>query len=203
MRMKRTSRSGHYACAAVVVNGGGWLAPHGPLAGLRDMPWRVRLKSAWRRRDVLACAMDAAMPAFRQSLQGAKKMPRMTGGDAIVESLLRHGIDTMFGLPGVQVYGLFDALARNKNRIRLINARHEQTTAYMALGLRLCDRQAGGLHRGAGTRRDEHRGGAGHRLGAQRAGAVPDRPGAEPPASAGRAASCTRCRTSSRRCAAW
>ena len=61
-------------------------------------------------------------------------MVRMTGGEAIVDGLLRHGIDTIFGLPGVQVYGLFDALARNKNRIRLINARHEQTTAYMALG---------------------------------------------------------------------
>ena len=61
-------------------------------------------------------------------------MTRMTGGEAIVDGLIRHGIDTVFGLPGVQVYGLFDALARNKNRIRLINARHEQTTAYMALG---------------------------------------------------------------------
>jgi len=61
-------------------------------------------------------------------------MPRMTGGDAIVDSLLRHGIDTIFGLPGVQMYGLFDAVARNDNRLRVINARHEQTTAYMALG---------------------------------------------------------------------
>ncbi len=61
-------------------------------------------------------------------------MPRMTGGEAIVDGLIRHGIDTIFGLPGVQTYGLFDALARNSNRIRLINARHEQTTAYMALG---------------------------------------------------------------------
>src|SRR3990170_1277646 len=61
-------------------------------------------------------------------------MPRMTGGDAIVDSLLRHGIDTIFGLPGVQMYGLFDAFARNANRLKGINARHEQTTAYMALG---------------------------------------------------------------------
>ena len=61
-------------------------------------------------------------------------MPRMTGGDAIVDSLLRHGIDTIYGLPGVQMYGLFDAFARNANRLRVINARHEQTTAYMALG---------------------------------------------------------------------
>jgi len=52
-------------------------------------------------------------------------MPRMTGGDAIVDCLLRHGIDTVFGLPGVQMYGLFDAFARNANRIRVINARHE------------------------------------------------------------------------------
>jgi acetolactate synthase-1/2/3 large subunit len=61
-------------------------------------------------------------------------MARMTGGEAIVDGLLRHGIDTVFGLPGVQVYGLFDAFARASNRLRLINARHEQTTAYMALG---------------------------------------------------------------------
>ena len=40
-------------------------------------------------------------------------MARMTGGEAIIDSLIRHGIDTMFGLPGVQTYGLFDALARN------------------------------------------------------------------------------------------
>src|ERR1700688_295222 len=65
---------------------------------------------------------------------GVLSMPRMTGGEAIVDGLIRHGIDRMFGLPGVQTYGLFDALARNANRIRLINARHEQTTAYMALG---------------------------------------------------------------------
>ena len=61
-------------------------------------------------------------------------MARMTGGEAIVAQLLRHGIDTIFGLPGVQIYGLFDAIARNSNHLRLIHARHEQTTAYMALG---------------------------------------------------------------------
>ena len=61
-------------------------------------------------------------------------MTRMTGGDAIVDSLLQHGVDTIFGLPGVQMYGLFDAFARNANRLKVINARHEQTTAYMALG---------------------------------------------------------------------
>ena len=61
-------------------------------------------------------------------------MAEMTGADAIVESLIRHGVDTVFGLPGVQMYGLFDAFARNKDKIRVINARHEQTVAYMAMG---------------------------------------------------------------------
>ena len=38
-------------------------------------------------------------------------MTRMTGGGAIVDSLLHYGIDTVFGLPGVRLYGLFDAFA--------------------------------------------------------------------------------------------
>lgn len=59
---------------------------------------------------------------------------RITGGEALVRSLLAHGVDTLFGIPGVQTYGLFDALARASDRIRVIGPRHEQTTAYMAFG---------------------------------------------------------------------
>jgi acetolactate synthase-1/2/3 large subunit len=60
-------------------------------------------------------------------------MARMSGGSAIVQSLLNHGIDTVFGLPGVQIYGLVDALY-NADKIRVVGARHEQATAYMAFG---------------------------------------------------------------------
>lgn len=59
---------------------------------------------------------------------------RMTGGEAIVQALLAHGVDTMFAIPGVQTYALFDALQRAGARIRIIGPRHEQTTAYMAFG---------------------------------------------------------------------
>ena len=59
---------------------------------------------------------------------------RMTGGEAIVQSLLLHGVDTVFAIPGVQTYHLFDAFAREADRIRVIGPRHEQTTAYMAFG---------------------------------------------------------------------
>ncbi len=56
----------------------------------------------------------------------------MTGGDAIVAGLLAHGVDTVFGLPGAQVYGLFDAFERGG--IRVVGARHEQGCGYMAFG---------------------------------------------------------------------
>ncbi len=58
----------------------------------------------------------------------------ITGGDAIVRALIANGVDTVFGLPGVQTYPIFDALARNKNAIRTIATRHEQAAAYMAYG---------------------------------------------------------------------
>ena len=60
-------------------------------------------------------------------------MARMSGGSAIVRSLLKHGVDTVFGLPGVQIYSLFDALYEARH-IKVIGARHEQATAYMAFG---------------------------------------------------------------------
>lgn len=58
----------------------------------------------------------------------------MTGGEAAVESLRRWAVDTVFGLPGVQLDQLFDALHRRGEGIRVIHTRHEQGAAYMALG---------------------------------------------------------------------
>jgi len=61
-------------------------------------------------------------------------MTTRTGGEALVDGLLAHGIDTVFGLPGAQIYGLFDALQRAQPQLKVIGARHEQTCSYMALG---------------------------------------------------------------------
>jgi acetolactate synthase I/II/III large subunit len=57
-----------------------------------------------------------------------------TGGEILVDGLLAHGIDTVFGLPGAQIYGLFDALHRAQPRLKVIGARHEQGCGYMAFG---------------------------------------------------------------------
>jgi acetolactate synthase-1/2/3 large subunit len=57
----------------------------------------------------------------------------MSGGQTVVRSLVREGVDVIFGLPGVQMYGIIDAL-REEPGIRMITARHEGTTTYMADG---------------------------------------------------------------------
>jgi acetolactate synthase-1/2/3 large subunit len=59
-------------------------------------------------------------------------MTSMTGGEAIVSGLVARGIDTVFGLPGAQVYGLFDAF--HQAQLKVIGARHEQACGYMAYG---------------------------------------------------------------------
>lgn len=61
-------------------------------------------------------------------------MSVLTGGDAIVAALLAHGVDTVFGLPGAQIYGLFDALHRAQPQLKIVGARHEQACSYMAFG---------------------------------------------------------------------
>jgi acetolactate synthase-1/2/3 large subunit len=65
---------------------------------------------------------------------GQGKARQMTGGMAIVEALIANGVDTLFGLPGAQLYALFDALQQRRQAIRTVGARHEQACAYMAFG---------------------------------------------------------------------
>jgi len=56
----------------------------------------------------------------------------MTGGEAMVAVALANGIDTIFGIPGAQIYPLFDAMLRLG--VNTIATRHEQGAAYMAMG---------------------------------------------------------------------
>ncbi len=61
-------------------------------------------------------------------------MTEKTAAQAMVDALVVNGVDTVFGLPGAQMYPLFDALYQADDRIRTISARHEQGLAYMAFG---------------------------------------------------------------------
>jgi len=57
---------------------------------------------------------------------------RLTGGAAIVEAARANGMTTLFGVPGVQIYPLFDAL--HGTGVEVVVPRHEQAAAYMAMG---------------------------------------------------------------------
>ena len=60
-------------------------------------------------------------------------MATMTGGEALVAQLVREGGRVVFGVPGVQLYGVMAAL-RDEPAVKFVTTRHEQSTTYMADG---------------------------------------------------------------------
>ncbi len=59
---------------------------------------------------------------------------RLTGGQALVQCLKAQGVEVVFGLPGIQMDWLFDALYQEREAIRVYHTRHEQAVSYMADG---------------------------------------------------------------------
>src|SRR5690606_26704560 len=62
-------------------------------------------------------------------MSGAKSL---RAADVLVETLIDWGVDTLFGLPGDGIDGIVEALRPRQDRIRFIQARHEQAAAFMA-----------------------------------------------------------------------
>ncbi len=60
-------------------------------------------------------------------------MAVMSGGEALVESLVREGVEVIFGIPGIHMSGIMAAL-RDDSRIRMITTRHEAAASHMADG---------------------------------------------------------------------
>ncbi len=52
----------------------------------------------------------------------------------MIDTLLAEDVDTVFGIPGAQIYPIFDAIHNTNGEIKAIAPRHEQGAAYMALG---------------------------------------------------------------------
>jgi acetolactate synthase-1/2/3 large subunit len=58
---------------------------------------------------------------------------QLTGAQLLVRQLRKEGVEVVFGLPGVQVMRILDALYHEPD-MRFITTRHEQATTYMADG---------------------------------------------------------------------
>ena len=78
-----------------------------------------------------------------------------TGGDILVETLIKWGVDTIFGIPGDGINGVFEALRERQDRIRFVQVRHEEAAAFAAcayakftgkLGVCLATSGPGGIH---------------------------------------------------------
>jgi acetolactate synthase I/II/III large subunit len=76
--------------------------------------------------------MDTANTA-----QNTAQNTTRTAAEAIVGSLVAHGVRTLYALPGVHNDHLFDALYKASGHIGVVHTRHEQGAAYMALGAAL------------------------------------------------------------------
>jgi acetolactate synthase-1/2/3 large subunit len=59
--------------------------------------------------------------------------PRRTAASAIVETLVAHGVDRIFCVPGESFLGLVDALQSAAPAIQLISARHEASAGFLAV----------------------------------------------------------------------
>ena len=77
--------------------------------------------------------------------------------DILVETLLQWGVDTIFGLPGDGINGIMEAIrkAKEQNKLRFVQVRHEEAAAFMAcahakftrkLGCCLATSGPGGIH---------------------------------------------------------
>jgi pyruvate dehydrogenase (quinone) len=79
----------------------------------------------------------------------------MNASDILVERLIAWGVDTIFGLPGDGINGVFEALRQKKDRIRFIHVRHEESAAFAAcayakftgrIGVCIATSGPGGIH---------------------------------------------------------
>jgi pyruvate dehydrogenase (quinone) len=79
----------------------------------------------------------------------------MNASDVLVERLIAWGVDTVFGIPGDGINGVFESLRKNKERIKFIHMRHEESAAFAAcafakftgrLGVCIATSGPGGIH---------------------------------------------------------
>src|SRR5688572_27551552 len=82
-------------------------------------------------------------------------MAKTTAADILIESLVDWGVDTIFGIPGDGINGIMEWLRKRQDKIRFIQARHEESAAFMAcawakytgkLGVCLSTSGPGGIH---------------------------------------------------------
>jgi acetolactate synthase-1/2/3 large subunit len=74
----------------------------------------------------------------------ANELPRrMPGSHAVLECLIAHGVDLMFGYPGGAIMPVYDSMYDYQDQIRHILTRHEQGAIHAAQGYARVTRKTG------------------------------------------------------------
>lgn len=75
--------------------------------------------------------------------------------ELMIETLVKCGVDMIYGLPGDGINGIMEAIRTRQDKIRFIQVRHEESAAFMAtahakltgkLGCCLATSGPGGVH---------------------------------------------------------
>jgi acetolactate synthase I/II/III large subunit len=77
--------------------------------------------------------MDAQTYEITNKEQEVQPIP-MTGAEAVMESLVREGVELMFGYPGGAIMPVYDSLYSYTDRIKHVLVRHEQGAVHAAQG---------------------------------------------------------------------
>ena len=79
----------------------------------------------------------------KHTKSGVTTSRSMTGATAVLESLVREGVDLIFGYPGGAIMPVYDSLYDYKDQIRHILTRHEQGAIHAAQGYARVTRKTG------------------------------------------------------------
>ena len=63
-----------------------------------------------------------------------QKAKHISGADALIESILAEGIETVFGYPGGSIIPIYNRLYDYRDRLNHILVRHEQGAVHAAEG---------------------------------------------------------------------
>ena len=58
----------------------------------------------------------------------------ISGGEALMRSLINEGVDTVFGYPGGSIMPVFDAMYDYADKLHYVLTRHEQGATHAAQG---------------------------------------------------------------------
>lgn len=77
-----------------------------------------------------------AFSGFSENTPSSSKrdLPRISGSDAVVRSLIAEGVETIFGYPGGAITPVYDSLYDYRDKINHVLVRHEQCAVHAAQG---------------------------------------------------------------------